>query len=173
MASIKNARDRALHSHPDTRRGGRVVFDAVRQARVSIIGFWLLAAVALISPVYWVLDPLPPMHFVKASVRPESNTPGGRVTAYYNVEVTRDASECSVDVERAWTDAKGFRWPATTAHLPYGLGPQVIALTMSIPMDSAPGMSTIANTVRWACNPFQQIFPRRLGMPPLMVDVVR
>lgn len=134
------------------------------------IAVWLFAIVLMGAVVPWIVGGPAPMTFQSAEAVPDSATPGGRVTAYYRANVTR---ECNLDFEREWVDAKGFRWPSATAHGRYPVGLTPIGLTMVIPMDAAPGKATINNTILYSCNPWEALFPRSLPMPDLYVEVQR
>lgn len=163
----------------DDRGGGRRDFHLPKSTGLGKVSFraklmvWLATALLIGPLVFWSLDARPPIEVIKATVVPDGGSVGSRVTAYYEVVVKRDHFECNLDVERQWIDSKGFVWPNPTAHLAYSGGPQIIRLTMAIPMDAFPGRSNISNVLIWQCNPWQKIWPRRQALPPLNVEVTK
>lgn len=146
---------------------------------------WVIGAIIVTPIIYWVLDDAPPIHFAGGEhTNVTAAKPGFPVETTYYADVLRnsktclpevkcDLPECSLDAERAWTDANGQGIPSTTMHLSYSKGRNPISITMVIPSNAYPGAANITNAILWACNPIQRLFPRRMAMPPLTVIVDR
>lgn len=179
--SGNSANDLDRSGSDDRRKRRAYDFDSGNLApRFSKISFGLHALIwvlvgALLSPfLYWALiDTAPPISFISAIVKPDSGAPGARVQTEYRVNILRDQYDCSLDVERSWQDNAGRGWPSGNANLAYNAGPNTINLTMVVPMDAAAGAAAINNRILYSCNPWQRLFPQRIAMPLLSVQVIR
>lgn len=129
-----------------------------------------LVAVGLIGPVaVWSMDPTVPIKVGSAEVLPPEGGPGDRLVAYYKVNVLK---QCTLITERHFEDKAHVNWPTTKIVLENRpIGEQTLRLTMNVPMDAEAGPARINNWIGWACNPWQQVFPRWEKMPSLQVAV--